>query len=168
MKVGVLMDSSIRLRPDQMIKASEAAKRFGYARKKAKDLPQFITENGNIDSVLMDYEYYLKMYQRLVELEAKEEARVLDERIDRLENDPTQGIPWQSIRRSEQRMREKRFDVRLDPDASKEYNKLDNSVLPEVNKAIDELEYRAILKRSKKWDVGKRQEESPQFCSIIK
>lgn len=53
-------------------------------------------------------------------------------------------------------MREKRFDVRLDPDASKEYNKLDNSVLPEVNKAIDELEYRAILKRSKKWDVGKR------------
>lgn len=101
MKVGVLMDSSIRLRPDQMIKASEAAKRFGYARKKAKDLPQFITENGNIDSVLMDYEYYLKMYQRLVELEAKEEARVLDERIDRLENDPTQGIPWQSIRRSE-------------------------------------------------------------------
>lgn len=99
--MGVLMDSSIRLRPDQMIKASEAAKRFGYARKKAKDLPQFITENGNIDSVLMDYEYYLKMYQRLVELEAKEEARVLDERIDRLENDPTQGIPWQSIRRSE-------------------------------------------------------------------
>lgn len=40
-------------------------------------------------------------------------------------------------------MREKRFDVRLDPDALKEYSKLDKSVLPEVNKAIDELEYRA-------------------------
>lgn len=99
--MGVLMDNSIRLRPDQMIKASEAAKKFGYARKKAKDMPQFITENGTIDSVLMDYEYYLKMYQRLVELEAKEDTRILNERIDRLENDPTQGIPWRSIRRTE-------------------------------------------------------------------
>lgn len=99
--MGVVMDNSIRLRSDQMIKASEAAKKFGYARKKAKDMPQFITDNGNIDSVLMGYEYYLKMYQRLIELEAKEDTRVLSERIDRLENDPTQGIPWQSIRRSE-------------------------------------------------------------------
>ena len=40
-------------------------------------------------------------------------------------------------------MLEKKFDVRLDPDALKEYGKLDNSVLPLVNKAIDELEYRA-------------------------
>jgi hypothetical protein len=100
-KVGVVMDNPIRLRPDQMIKASEAAKKFGYARKKAKDLPQFITENGNIDSVLMGYDYYLKMYQRLIELEEKEESRILNERIERLENDPAQGIPWRTIRRSE-------------------------------------------------------------------
>ena len=99
--MGAIMDDSIRLRPDQMIKASDAAKKFGFTRKKAKDMPQFITENGNIDSVLMGYDYYLRMYQRLIELEEKEEARVLDERIDRLENDPTQGIPWRSIRHSE-------------------------------------------------------------------
>ncbi|HWQ73046.1 MAG TPA: type II toxin-antitoxin system Phd/YefM family antitoxin [Desulfitobacteriaceae bacterium] len=99
--MGVVMDNPIRLRPDQMIKASEAAKKFGYARKKAKDLPQFITENGNIDSVLMGYDYYLKMYQRLIELEEKEESRILNERIERLENDPAQGIPWRTIRRSE-------------------------------------------------------------------
>ncbi|WP_338754939.1 hypothetical protein [Bacillus sp. FJAT-52991] len=36
-----------------------------------------------------------------------------------------------------------RFDVRLDPDALKEYQKLDGSVIDIVNKAIDELEYRA-------------------------
>ncbi|MBP1933225.1 hypothetical protein [Ammoniphilus resinae] len=36
-----------------------------------------------------------------------------------------------------------RFDVRLDPDAVTEYNRLDGSVVPIVNKAIDELEYRA-------------------------
>ena len=40
-------------------------------------------------------------------------------------------------------MLEKKFDIRLDPDASKEYNKLDNSVIEIVNKIIDELEYRA-------------------------
>lgn len=101
MKVGVVMDDSIRLRPDQMIKASDAAKKFGRARIRAKELPQFITENGNIDSVLMDYEHYLKMYNRLKELEAMEEARVLNERIDRLDKEPTQSIPWHSIRRSE-------------------------------------------------------------------
>jgi mRNA interferase RelE/StbE len=36
-----------------------------------------------------------------------------------------------------------RFDIRFDEDAEKEYNKLDNSVLGIVNKAIDELVYRA-------------------------
>ena len=37
----------------------------------------------------------------------------------------------------------KKFDVRLDKDAAKEYDKLDGSVLRMVNKAIDELEFRA-------------------------
>ncbi|WP_438348936.1 type II toxin-antitoxin system RelE family toxin [Paenibacillus sp. FA6] len=36
-----------------------------------------------------------------------------------------------------------RFDIRFDEDAEREYNKLDNSVLGKVNKAIDELVYRA-------------------------
>ncbi|MBE1553239.1 type II toxin-antitoxin system RelE family toxin [Sporosarcina limicola] len=36
-----------------------------------------------------------------------------------------------------------KFDVRLDPDALKEYEKLDGSVIQMVNKSIDELEYRA-------------------------
>ena len=39
--------------------------------------------------------------------------------------------------------KKQRFDVRLDPDAAKEYKKLDNSVIGIVNKAIDELEIRA-------------------------
>ncbi|WP_274648859.1 type II toxin-antitoxin system RelE family toxin [Paenibacillus humicola] len=38
---------------------------------------------------------------------------------------------------------EERFDVRLDADAVKEYNRLDGSVLGMVNDAIDELVYRA-------------------------
>ncbi|MFB5760811.1 type II toxin-antitoxin system RelE family toxin [Paenibacillus medicaginis] len=38
---------------------------------------------------------------------------------------------------------EERFDVRLHEAAEKEYNRLDGSVLEEVNNAIDELIYRA-------------------------
>ena len=36
-----------------------------------------------------------------------------------------------------------KFDVRIAPEAVKEYNKLDGSILEVVNKQIDELEYRA-------------------------
>lgn len=36
-----------------------------------------------------------------------------------------------------------KFDVRLDPEAAKEYEKLDGSLINIVNKAIDELENRA-------------------------
>lgn len=38
---------------------------------------------------------------------------------------------------------QRKFEVRLHPDAVKEYEKLDGSVLNIVNKAIDELELRA-------------------------
>lgn len=37
----------------------------------------------------------------------------------------------------------KKFEVRMDPDAARHYQKLDNSVVGAVNKAIDELEIRA-------------------------
>jgi PHD/YefM family antitoxin component YafN of YafNO toxin-antitoxin module len=98
-KVGAVMDKPVITR-DQMVKASEASKRFGTLRKKAKDLPQFITENGIIDSVLMDYDYYERLYQRLVELEEKEEARILSERIERLDQDPSLAVSWKEVRRS--------------------------------------------------------------------
>lgn len=38
---------------------------------------------------------------------------------------------------------EKRFEIKFDPDAVKEYQSLDNSVIDIVNKAIDDLELRA-------------------------
>ena len=37
----------------------------------------------------------------------------------------------------------KKFDVRMDPDAAKEYQKLDAAYKRLVNKSIDELEFRA-------------------------
>lgn len=38
---------------------------------------------------------------------------------------------------------EKRFEIKLDPDALKEYLKIDDSVIEIVDKAIEDLEYRA-------------------------
>jgi hypothetical protein len=55
---------------DQVTSASNAAKRFGEIRKKAKQLPQFISENNKVDSVVLDYMEYEKMY---VELEVLRE-----------------------------------------------------------------------------------------------
>ena len=85
---------------DQLVPASVASKNLGDLRKRAKKLPLFITDNGNVDTVLIGYENYEKMYQRLMELEEKEESRILKERIDRLESDPSLAVSWRSVRRS--------------------------------------------------------------------
>lgn len=60
---------------DQLTSASVAAKSFGSLRKKAKMVPQFITENGIVGEVLLDYKYYEKLYGRLRKLEELEEKR---------------------------------------------------------------------------------------------
>lgn len=67
---------------DQVVSASIASKRFGEVRKQAKVKPQFISDNNKIDSVLMGYEEYERMYNELEVLKemlwAKEiEARIL-------------------------------------------------------------------------------------------
>lgn len=60
---------------DQLTSASVAAKSFGSLRKRAKQVPQFITENGVVGEVLLDYKYYEALYGRLRELEDLEERR---------------------------------------------------------------------------------------------
>jgi hypothetical protein len=57
---------------DQLISASVAAKSFGALRKKAKQVPQFITENGVVGEVLLDYKHYEELYGRLRKLEEVE------------------------------------------------------------------------------------------------
>lgn len=85
---------------DQIIPASKASKTFGKVRKDAKVLPQAIMDNGKIDSVILDYKYYEELYLRIQELEEKEESRILEERINRLEKDPQSAISWKDIKRS--------------------------------------------------------------------
>lgn len=84
---------------DQLISSSDASRKFGELRKKAKQLPQFITENGTVDTVLIGYSYFEEMYERLTQLEEQEEQRILTDRIDRLERDPASAKSWKEIRR---------------------------------------------------------------------
>lgn len=85
---------------DQLISASKAAKKFGAVRESAKKAPQYITDNGEVDSVILGYEYFEQMFSRLQELEELEETRILSERIDRLDNEPSSAVSWKDIRRS--------------------------------------------------------------------
>lgn len=60
---------------NQLVSASVAAKSFGSLRKKAKKAPQYITENGVVGEVLLDYRYFEELYGRLKRLEELEEKR---------------------------------------------------------------------------------------------
>lgn len=53
---------------DQINSATDASKKFGEIRKKAKIVPQFISENNKIDSVVLDYNVYEEMYSELQSL----------------------------------------------------------------------------------------------------
>jgi hypothetical protein len=54
-----------RFNVDQVNSATYASKRFGEIRKKAKELPQFISENNCVDTVVLDYKAYEEMYAEL-------------------------------------------------------------------------------------------------------
>jgi ubiquinone biosynthesis protein UbiJ len=84
---------------DQLVSSTTASKKFGELRKKAKNLPQFITENSVVDTVLVGYPYFVQMFERLAQLEEQEEERILNERIDRLTQDPASLLNWNEIRK---------------------------------------------------------------------
>ena len=86
---------------DQIIPSAVASKHFGEIRKKAQVRPQFISENGKVSTVVLSYVQYENMYQHLLELEEREEARILEGRIERLEKHPETAIPWRNVRRTE-------------------------------------------------------------------
>lgn len=85
---------------DQLVSTSQASKNFGELRKRAKISPLFITDNGSVDTVLISYDSYEKIYQRLMELEEKEEARIIIERIQRIDSDPSLTVSWKPVHRS--------------------------------------------------------------------
>ena len=73
---------------DQVISASNAAKRFAEVRRNAKTRPQFITQNNSIDSVVQSYEDYEKMYMELETLRELFFDLNLSDRIEKAELKP--------------------------------------------------------------------------------
>lgn len=101
MKVSVaIMETKPNITKEQIVQSSVASKKFGECKRKAKLNPIYISDNGNIDTVLLAYDHFEKMYERLSELEAKEEAMILTERIDNLEKNPSSAVSWRDVRRS--------------------------------------------------------------------
>lgn len=99
-KVGVAMNIKPNITKDQIVKSSVASKNFGQYRRKAKLNPIYISDNGDIDTVLLAYDYFEQMYERLLELEAKEENRIISERISNLEKNPSSAVSWKDVRRT--------------------------------------------------------------------
>ncbi len=85
---------------DQLVSSKDASKRFGAVAKRAKERPQYITKDGKMDTVLIGYDLFEEMYERLMKLEREEEVRVLLSRMERLDRDPSQAVPWKSVRRN--------------------------------------------------------------------
>jgi hypothetical protein len=85
---------------DQMVRASDAAKHFGELRQHAQKHPILIRDNGRWDTVILGYDQYEKLFQRLLELEERYEASVLESRVERLEQHPEVAVPWRYVQRS--------------------------------------------------------------------
>jgi prevent-host-death family protein len=93
--VGIIVDKPVFSR-DQLMSTRDAARKFGMMKKAAKEKPIFITDNGEVEFVLLDIEAYEEMYQRLSELESE----VLEYRAEEAEREPETLVEWRSVRRS--------------------------------------------------------------------
>lgn len=92
--------SEVLFSADQIVSASEAAKRFGELKKKAATKPQFVLSGGKVEIVIVNFDHYEAQCKRLQELEQQVEEKLLEQRIERLEKAPSCAVSWKSIRRS--------------------------------------------------------------------
>lgn len=92
MKEMIIMGMNVMKKPkftiEQVVPASQAAKKFAEVRRKAQIEPQFISQNNNIDSVIQSYENYEKMYMELEHLREILFDQLLSERIHKADSNP--------------------------------------------------------------------------------
>ncbi|MBV4432634.1 type II toxin-antitoxin system Phd/YefM family antitoxin [Clostridium tyrobutyricum] len=98
--MSAVIDTKPKITKDQIVKSSVVSKRLGQYRRKAKENPIYISDNGNIDTVILSYDQFEKMYERLAELEEKEEERIIGDRIKQIEKHPELSAKWKDIRRN--------------------------------------------------------------------
>jgi hypothetical protein len=78
---------------DQITPSTKAAKNFSYLRKTAKEKPQFLSVHGRIDSVLMNYKEYERLYQELENYRELFWQLELTNRISELQTAPEKLVP---------------------------------------------------------------------------
>ncbi|MCI8367925.1 MAG: hypothetical protein HFJ66_10100 [Eggerthellaceae bacterium] len=66
---------------EQIVSATTASKEFSALRKRAKKQPQYISGRNGIDSVLLDYDTYERMYGELQYFHEQEFERIAAERV---------------------------------------------------------------------------------------
>lgn len=81
---------------DQLVNTATISRQFSKVKLLAKVKPLFITDNGNVDSVLLSYEAYEEMYNRIQSLEQE----ILDYRAEEATQEPHSSVNWRSVRRS--------------------------------------------------------------------
>ena len=88
---------------DQLITASDAAKKFGAMSNRAQKLPLFVTQKtGKPKTVLIGYKLYEKIYSRLAELEEASNNIVIEKRLNEIKADPIgNSVSWRDIRRTD-------------------------------------------------------------------
>ncbi|MGV7114685.1 hypothetical protein [Paenibacillus kyungheensis] len=81
---------------DQLVNTATISRQFSKVKLLAKVKPLFITDNGNVDSVLLSYDAYEEMYNRIQSLEQE----VLDYRAQEANNEPQSSVDWRTVQRS--------------------------------------------------------------------
>lgn len=90
-KAGVLFGR------DQLVNTATISRQFSKIKALAKIKPLFITDNGEVDMVLISYDAYEEMFNKLKELEEE----VLEYREEEARREPDSLVDWRSIRRDE-------------------------------------------------------------------
>lgn len=68
---GPVNETAILFGRDQLVNTATISRQFSRVKLLAKTKPLFITDNGNVDSVLLSYEAYEQLINRIRELESK-------------------------------------------------------------------------------------------------
>jgi hypothetical protein len=82
---------------DQLVGTATISRHFSKIKTLAKIKPLFITDNGEVDMVLLSYDAYEQLYNRLIELEEE----VLESRAEEAKREPESLVDWRSIQRVE-------------------------------------------------------------------
>lgn len=88
--------SEVLFSREQLVNTATISRHFSRVKLAAKVKPLFITDNGEVDFVLLSYDAYERMYNRLRELEEE----VVDHRAKEAERNPASLVDWRSVQRN--------------------------------------------------------------------